>query len=70
MLNVRRASSFSADSSARRNAIRERWIPTAPGDGDLRSRSYPLALATFFDDSQVRDADEMVLDFAHFRRAK
>ncbi|MBY0278184.1 hypothetical protein K2Z84_22865 [Candidatus Binatia bacterium] len=70
MLNVRRASSVSVDPSGRRNPIRERWIPTAPGEGDLRSRSYPSGTAMFFDDLQARDPDEMLLDVALVGRAK
>ena len=70
MLNVRRASSVSVDPSGRRSQIRERWIPTAPGDGDLRSRSYPLVSAMVSDDGALRDMDDSVVDFALVGHAK
>lgn len=64
MLNVRRASSVSVDPSGRRSPIRERWIPTAPGDGDLRSRSYPSVSAMVSEDGTLRDMDDSAIDFA------
>ncbi len=70
MLNVRRASSVSVDPSARRSPIRERWIPTAAGDGDLRSRSYPLVSAMVSEDGALRDLDDTAVDFAFVGRVK
>jgi hypothetical protein len=70
MLNVRRSSSVSTDPSGRRSSIRERWIPTAPGDGDLRSRSYPLASSMVLEDGALRDMDDVATDVAAVRRLK
>lgn len=70
MLNVRRASSVSTDPSGRRSPIRERWIPTAPGDGDLRSRSYPLVSSMVFEDGAVRDMDDAAAELAAVGRLK
>jgi hypothetical protein len=59
MLNVRRALSRSTDLSARRPSGRECWIPTAPGEGDLRSRSYPVVITTISEDGVVRGLDDV-----------
>jgi hypothetical protein len=60
MLNVRRNAAFSVDPSARRSQIRERWIPTEAGDGDLRPRTYPAVSAGNFEDSLRREKDDSV----------
>jgi hypothetical protein len=70
MLNVRRAGSVSVDPSARRSPIRERWIPTVPGEGDLRSRSYPSVTALFFEDGMIRDGDDAAGEVALVGRVK
>ena len=70
MLNVRRASSVSVDPSGRRSPIRERWIPTAPGEGDLRSRSYPLVATMLSEDGALRDGDDLGADVAFVGRLK
>lgn len=70
MLNVRRTSAVSIDPSGRRSAIRERWIPTAPGDGDLRSRSYPVVSAMLLEEGSLRDSDDTGTDVAVVGRLK
>jgi hypothetical protein len=70
MLKVRRSSSVSVDPSARRSPIRERWIPTVPGEGDLRSRSYPSVSALFLDDGSMRDGDDGGSEVALVGRVK
>jgi len=59
MLNVRRNAAFSVDPSARRSPIRERWIPTEAGDGDLRPRSYPAVINGNSDDPPRREKEEI-----------
>ena len=70
MLNVRRASSRSTDLCARRGPVRERWIPTVPGEGDLRSRSYPLVVTAFPEERSSRDLDDAATDVALGRTSK
>lgn len=70
MLNVRRASSRSTDLSACRPSTRERWVPNAPGETDLRSRSYPVVITTVSDDGVVRELDEAATEIALVQRSK
>lgn len=58
MLNARRSATFSVDHARRREPIRERWIPTEAGDGDLRPRVYPTVSTGISDDLPRREKDE------------
>lgn len=70
MPNIRRAASVSIDPSLRRRPIRERWIPTTPGEGDLRSRSYPLVSTLLSEDGLVWERDEGGAEIAGVWRSR
>lgn len=70
MLNVRRAFSRSTDMSARRPSTRERWVPNAPGETDLRSRSYPVVFTTVSEDGVVRELDDAATEVALAQHSK
>ena len=60
MDSLRRGPTFSYDPTARRDGCREQWIPTEPGEGDLRGRSYPAAqLGTTGEDALRRELDDL-----------
>lgn len=70
MLNIRRAASVSIDPSVRRSPVRERWVPTSPGEGDLRSRSYPLVSTVLSEDGLLWERDEAAAEIAGVSRSR
>jgi hypothetical protein len=60
MLSLRRGPTFSYDPTSRRDGRREHWIPTGPGEGDLRGRAYPVVQMTTPPEETVRhEVDEL-----------